>query len=69
MVKELIVEEMPDESAGYKFYIKGVRTELEEKSNATLLSLHPNILNAIMHTGKSAVTGRKNWGEIRNRLV
>ncbi|MBK6875400.1 MAG: hypothetical protein IPG99_02745 [Ignavibacteria bacterium] len=57
MVKELIVEEMPDESAGYKFYIKGVRTELGRKSNATLLSYIRTFLNAIMHTGKSAVTG------------
>ncbi|MGB3016327.1 MAG: FAD-dependent oxidoreductase, partial [Ignavibacteria bacterium] len=58
MVKELIVEEMPDESAGYKFYIKGVRTELgrEIKCHSVIIT-SGTFLNAIMHTGKSAVTG------------
>ena len=58
MVKELVVEEIPHENGGYKFYIKGVRTELgrEIKCHSVIIT-SGTFLNAIMHTGKSAVTG------------
>lgn len=52
---------MRTESAGYRFYIKGVELSLEEKSNATLLSLHPLIFECNNAYGEIGCHRRKNW--------
>ncbi len=57
MVKELFVEKL-DGKSGYEYLIKGVRTELgRELRCESVIITSGTFLNAIMHTGKSAVTG------------
>jgi tRNA uridine 5-carboxymethylaminomethyl modification enzyme len=57
MVRELTVEEHSTAN-GYKYYIKGVKTELgRELACRSVIITSGTFLNAVMHTGKSAVTG------------
>jgi len=57
MVKELLIEESKVRGE-YKYYVKGVLTELgRELSCKSVIITSGTFLNAIMHTGKNAVTG------------
>ena len=57
MVKEILVDEL-DVKNGHKYRIRGVKTELgREISCKSVIITSGTFLNAIMHTGKSAVTG------------
>lgn len=58
MVKELLVEGNYAEESGSKYYIIGVRTELGREIRCrSVIITSGTFLNAVMHTGRSAVTG------------